>query len=771
VIEPFQFQRDASARISDRFIAYLDDPVVAGTAKNPKRVPFFQALSSLTASGKTIMLADATAQIAAAMPVAPVVLWLSKGTVVVEQALSNLLPGGKYSHLIGDAEVRALAEYDAVEVEEAVVPLIYFATVGTFNQRDKEAGDRLIFRSEIDTAEESTWEALKKRQDANGVRRPLLVVYDEAHNVSDQQTDLLMELDPEGFLLASATMRLPQRLAEVVDALKRNDFTDDDLVTVVRAQDVADSGLVKSTLVLGGYRAPMEETVDSMLADMAEAQADAVQYGLGGRPKAIYVCNTNMVATDAYRRDDPKQPFHLRESPPILIWRYLTESRGIEPSKIATYARLKFDKSYPKPDDFVLFAGGDKDYANFVAGNYEHIIFNLSLQEGWDDPMVYFAYVDRSMESKVAIEQVVGRVLRQPSTKHFPAERLNTAHFYVRVDRNEVFNEVLDEVSTRINADAPTVRIVKSPPGKRRPREYRPKARYEVPATAYDSRETIKPIETLISTLSDYRNDDGTNTRGQGSRRIARQEIGAGSPETSAWQQFEQSNRVSARWIFHREVKRQFVRALEVASTASDRFDARVGLGSPAYEHVSDVAHKVVDCYVKNVSLVQRKVDPYVVGPFLGSEDEIEVFENALHEGYDGLNNVEREFARAIDKTGTVWSRNPSRTGYGIPLITLGSTTTFYPDFLIWHNGNVLAVDTKGAHLLLEAAGRKLLNIRPHKDISTRLLIRFVSRGDFNEQIQQQSREGYTLWSRREDGTLRAAHHPDMDSVVSSLLS
>jgi hypothetical protein len=35
----------------------------------------------------------------------------------------------------------------------------------------------------------------------------------------------------------------------------------------------------------------------------------------------------------------------------------------------------------------------------FSAGNYKHIIFNLSLQEGWDDPACAFAYIDKSMRT------------------------------------------------------------------------------------------------------------------------------------------------------------------------------------------------------------------------------------------------------------------------------------------------------------------------------------------------------------------------------------
>lgn len=767
MIELFQFQLEASASISERTIAYLDDPVVEGTAKNTRRIPFFQALSSVTASGKTVVLADATSQIADAMPVAPIVLWLSKGTVVVEQSYKNLMAGGKYNHILGDITVMSLGEYDSTDVEEASNPRIYFATVGTFNQKDKEKGDRLIFRSDIDTAASSTWEAIKSRADMNGVRRPLLIVYDEAHNISDQQTDLLLELEPECFLLASATMRLPHKLSNVVEALKRNGIEDEQLVTSVDPKAVTDAGLIKNTLALGGYKAPMEETVDMMLSDMEEAVSDGRKYGLNGDPKAIYVCNTNMVSTDNFRRDDYKRPFSQRESAPIVIWKYLTETHKIDPAKIATYSSLKFDRHYPAPDEFVLFSGGDKDYAEFISGSYQHIIFNLSLQEGWDDPLAYFAYIDRSMDSKVQIEQVVGRLLRQPEAHHFPAERLNTAHFYVRVDKNETFNEVLTEVGKKLSEEAPAIRVIPTEPGKSRPREYAPNGEYRVPATAYDSKDTVAPIEKIIESLSDYRADK-TNTKGVGSRRISTQDIGGTVSSDSDWQSFEQSNLVSARWIFQREIKRKFIRALEVASTAHQKFDARIGLGSSAYQHVVDVAQKVVEAYLNNVTLVQRKMDPYEVGTILGLEEGRSEFKNAIHGGYDGLNDLELGFAVALDKVGRAWCRNLPRTGYGIPLITIGTTATFYPDFLVWNNNSVIAVDTKGEHLLLEAAGRKLLNIR-RREGEASLHIRFVSKGRFNEQVQQVDRDGFTLWSRREDGTIRAEHHDEMSSVVEAI--
>lgn len=54
----------------------------------------------------------------------------------------------------------------------------YFATVGTFNDKDKADGNKLIYQSEVDGTNASTWEALKLRTTEHGKKRPLIVVYD-----------------------------------------------------------------------------------------------------------------------------------------------------------------------------------------------------------------------------------------------------------------------------------------------------------------------------------------------------------------------------------------------------------------------------------------------------------------------------------------------------------------------------------------------------------------------------------------------------------------
>ncbi len=766
MITLYPFQQAAADEMAEGVLGYIFEPAMRGAGAKRRPIPYVQFLSSITASGKTVILADAVAQIAAQSPAKPIVLWLSKLSVVVEQTFANLDAGGQYHDLIDEFEVRALVDLSVTELETIDSPFLFFATVGKFNRKDKEG--RKVYASQVDNADGSIWDSLSLRPDPAGIRRPLIVVYDEAHNLTDPQTERLLELSPSAFLLSTATARVPKAMqTEVVDQLKSNDLTDDDLLSSVAPSEVAASGLVKTKVGLIGRQAPMEDVVSEMYADIVAAEADAAIHGLAGKPKAVYVCRTNIVEGDDRQRDDPKQPFQMRQAPPILIWRHLVDGLGVDPAEIAVYCDLKVDRSHPLPSEFVLYGAGDRDYDDFVNGPYRHIIFNQSLQEGWDDPFVYFAYIDKTLGSTIAAEQIVGRLLRQPGRKHYPADRLNTAQVHVRVESNKVFTEVVDRTQARLRDDNVPVLVTTSGPGKKHLTVLQPKEIRTVPEIAEHFDEAIDELAEIETDATDFRGD-ATNTSGVGLKAQLERVVGSVDDPSFEWVEVGSTARVLARWLFSRALSHKHPRAASAVTLSDGKWDAPIGIGSSAAKTLNDLADKAGLVFVEEsyVEVASDDDDDYIVGDYV-SREAIEPFKNALHDGYDGLNpSLELPFAKALDKVGVPWARNPSQSGYSIPIIRIGGNTKFFPDFIVWGSKDVIVIDTKGSHLQQDMRD-KLIRLQ-QADGRPKVHIRFVIQGTFNTAGDNVGKGGYTVVGFRPDHKVKYKAVADLATAAAA---
>jgi type III restriction enzyme len=127
---------------------------------------------------------------------------------------------------------------------------------------------------------------------------------------------------------------------------------------------------------------------------------------------------------------------------------------------------------------------------------------------------------------------------------------------------------------------------------------------------------------------------------------------------------------------------------------------------------------------------------------------------------------LELPFAKELDKLKLPWCRNPSRSGFGIPLLSLGQSKTFYPDFLVWKAKHVFALDTTGEHILQDKLGRKLLRIEPHPKSKIKLLVRLISKGNWDDKPQRVSAEGFTVWTLGQANALKPLHVATMDEAV-----
>ncbi len=773
-MELLGFQHRASSQIANRFFDYSADPLMVDRTTT---VPFLQTLVAITGSGKTLMLADAVSQMRDGLGVVPVVLWISKGKVVVSQTFENL-SSGKYADNMAGFSILPLLEVAPDHLSSADQPVVLVATVGKFAVEDTASDDRKVYRAQLDLAEESLWEQLKKRRTKKGQRRPLIIVYDEGHNLSDLQSERLLELAPDALIVASATLSLPPKLTNVMARL-RNDrkWTDEDFSTTVSSREVVLSGLVKERISIDGYITPLEPALDNLLGDLKLAQSVARDQKLPFNPKAIYVCSTNTVDGVAIA-EDIKRPFRERQARPILIWRHLVEVAKIEPEKIAVYCQLKFSKDSPKPADMHLFDGGEKDYARFTAGAYDHVIFNLGLQEGWDDPACGFAYIDKEMASSRQITQVVGRVLRQPGAEHHADPILNTAHFHIRTDEKGVFDDILRDIRKDLTTEHPSISLVVKDEKSRGKRDrLDPEPPRTVPTVGIESSNALEPIARIVRNIIDFRND-AQNTVGQGSRMQVLQKIGEDSEAQFEWVDVDHSNRVTARSVFRREVQRSYPGGLRrtggpinLVDIEEPKFDAMIELSSPAADHLRTKAQEVVAAYIEHSVIFQNEVDsPYSVGPVAIDPNANEEFKRSLHSRYSGLNPLEVKFARALDRTQRVWARNPVGSGYSLPLLHEGKA--YWPDFLVWVDRTVIVLDTKGDHLLVEASASKLFEIKGVES-GKRIVLRLISEGHVEISggtIRKRAKVGFTVWSWK-SGRLHSTYCETEKEAVDACLA
>ena len=81
----------------------------------------------------------------------------------------------------------------------------------------------------------------------------------------------------------------------------------------------------------------------------------------------------------------------------------------------------------------------------------------------------------------------------------------------------------------------------------------------------------------------------------------------------------------------------------------------------------------------------------------------------------------------------------------------------------------IFALDPKGAHLLTDAAGRKLLDIRD-EDGKQKVVVRLLTDGKWDEPGKKKSNQGFTVWVLGTGGTVRPKHYHAIEKAVEGAL-
>ena len=136
---------------------------------------------------------------------------------------------------------------------------------------------------------------------------------------------------------------------------------------------------------------------------------------------------------------------------PIVL--YQAEPRTSDDTE--TYEKIKkalLDSGIPEKEVKIKTADNKKELEGIdlmsEACPVRYIITVNALKEGWDCPFAYILATIANRTSKIDVEQIIGRILRQPYTKRFDDEMLNMSYV---LTCGENFNETIEEVVKGLN--------------------------------------------------------------------------------------------------------------------------------------------------------------------------------------------------------------------------------------------------------------------------------------------------------------------------------
>ncbi|MCA8833304.1 DEAD/DEAH box helicase [Hymenobacter pini] len=370
-----------------------------------------------TAGGKTFLAANALRTIFAAFPPdrPKAVVWLVPSVTILEQTLRNLKdPGHPYrqkinTHFAGRVEVYDKAallqgsSFSASSVQEQLsLVVLSFDSLRARNKEDRkvyqENGNLQSFGSLLGDDEDIT--LMRVIQALNPV-----VVVDESHNAeSELSVDMLKNLSPSFILDLTATPRKNSNIISFVDALA-----------------LKKEHMVKLPVIVYNHN-DRTEVINSALQLQRNLELQAKKEQKEGgryiRPIVLFQAQPK-TADDNTTFELLKQKLIDRKIPAEHI---RIKTAGLNELK-------NEDLSSPKCP-------------------VRYIITVNALKEGWDAPFAYILASLADKSSAVDVEQILGRVLRQPYVAPHQAPMLNMSYVLTASSK---FLETLDKIVAGLN--------------------------------------------------------------------------------------------------------------------------------------------------------------------------------------------------------------------------------------------------------------------------------------------------------------------------------
>ncbi len=375
-----------------------------------------------TAGGKTFIGLHALASIFTALERrqgdARLCLWLVPSLSILDQVLRalrnpehpyrltlNRLFEGRVSVL--DKRELLAGQFSRDEVEDGLVLAVL--TYDSLKARNKD--DRKLYQenSALDDLSDSAL-AVAEGIDPHSLVAAMaglnpVVIVDESHNVTSALSlDMLRNLNPAFVFELTATPRAGANIISFVDAMALRDQHMVKLPVIVRNLPDRDS-------VLG-------HAIDLRTRLEAEAQAEQERGGAHIRPIVL-------IQAESRSKSDAQTFEQVRAE---LLARGIAE----EWVKIKTAERD-------------VLTGLDLLAADCPV---RFIITVNALKEGWDCPFAYILATLADRSSAVDVEQILGRILRQPYVRAHGQEPLNMSYV---LTSSSVFSQTLEKIVAGLN--------------------------------------------------------------------------------------------------------------------------------------------------------------------------------------------------------------------------------------------------------------------------------------------------------------------------------
>lgn len=375
-----------------------------------------------TAGGKTFIGLHAVASIFKALQRrrgdARLCLWLVPSLSILDQVLRALRdPNHPYKQNLNrlfDGRVSIMDKRDLLsgqlsrdEVEDGLVLAVL--TYDSLKARNKD--DRKLYQenSGLDDLS-STAVAIGEGVDPYSLVASMaglepVIIVDESHNVtSSLSQDMLKNLNPSFVFELTATPRAGANIISFVDALVMRDQHMVKLPVIVRN--------------LPSRSSVIAHAIDLRTRLEAEAEAEQLQGGAYIRPIVLFQAETK-VKSDAKTYDQVKGE---------LLQHGINEDW----IKIKTADRDELSGlDLMSPECPVRF-----------------VITVNALKEGWDCPFAYILATLADRSAPVDVEQILGRILRQPYVRAHGHEPLNMSYV---LTASSVFSQTLEKIVVGLN--------------------------------------------------------------------------------------------------------------------------------------------------------------------------------------------------------------------------------------------------------------------------------------------------------------------------------